>query len=322
MIIAGRITPAHAGKRSPLWATSYSPEDHPRPCGEKAAKQARQSAARGSPPPMRGKVQPEFFADAAARITPAHAGKRAHLIKRLVHQLDHPRPCGEKSLCPPPSPVCPGSPPPMRGKADRVYVDRRRGGITPAHAGKSRSDIRTYIRCQDHPRPCGEKPSTTLRLFSSIGSPPPMRGKEPVCHHFQPSPGITPAHAGKRLARSGSGNCTWDHPRPCGEKLVYQMCSCRALGSPPPMRGKAIALLHSQFRSRITPAHAGKRVPYDIYQQQGQDHPRPCGEKIAVGVLYGAQIGSPPPMRGKVTYVLKCRFYSGITPAHAGKSWT
>ena len=75
---SARITPAHAGKRSPLWATGCSPEDHPRPCGEKRCVVLRHVRAQGSPPPMRGKVQQREQVALAAGITPAHAGKRRH----------------------------------------------------------------------------------------------------------------------------------------------------------------------------------------------------------------------------------------------------
>ena len=85
---------------------------------------------------MRGKVQPEFFTDAAARITPAHAGKSDADLRATAQCKDHPRPCGEKLysvvLFSPKS----GSPPPMRGKVDEIARQKRDGGITPAHAGK------------------------------------------------------------------------------------------------------------------------------------------------------------------------------------------
>ena len=94
----------------------------------------------------------------------------------------------------------------------------------------------------------------------------------------------------------------------------------RCAGSPPPMRGKASPGRRLHCAARITPAHAGKSVPYDIYRQQGQDHPRPCGEKIETNMKDWAKQGSPPPMRGKAGTAIPPRVGAGITPAHAGKS--
>ena len=50
---------------------------------------------------------------------------------------DHPRVCGEKTAFTSESELSAGSPPRMRGKAERVNVPRRFGRITPAYAGKS-----------------------------------------------------------------------------------------------------------------------------------------------------------------------------------------
>ena len=71
---------------------------------------------------------------------------------------------------------------------------------------------------------------------------------------------ITPAHAGKRRhCRSAVGTYR-DHPRPCGEKCIWLLRQRRRPGSPPPMRGKALLPAELEARSRITPAHAGKRL--------------------------------------------------------------
>ena len=70
--------------------------------------------------------------------------------------------------------------------------------------------------------------------------------------------GITPAYAGKRYAFRLSFFVKRDHPRLCGEKDYAQNCRYCVKGSPPPMRGKAIALSKSPAKRRITPAYAGK----------------------------------------------------------------
>ena len=134
---AQRITPAHAGKRGSCGAHTRSYRDHPRPCGEKGKRPSPRSHARGSPPPMRGKVTATRANVPLGRITPAHAGKSMERQRIRARYGDHPRPCGEKFHAVTHRPDGKGSPPPMRGKAlfdggeDLLY------GITPAHAGKS-----------------------------------------------------------------------------------------------------------------------------------------------------------------------------------------
>ena len=53
--VAGRITPACAGKRSAYNGLSVNVRDHPRMCGEKLPGAALVSSTSGSPPHVRGK---------------------------------------------------------------------------------------------------------------------------------------------------------------------------------------------------------------------------------------------------------------------------
>ena len=140
-------------------------------------------------------------------------------------------------------------------------------------------------------------------LFSStsIGSPPPMRGKEDqsltacICHR------ITPAYAGKS---SGLWNREWkrkDHPRLCGEKLP--------------------TYIEAYLLSGITPAYAGKSRVIGRSDDTKKDHPRLCGEKFVGEMLRKIVEGSPPPMRGKGPHRAAFQRSSRITPAYAGKSF-
>ena len=131
------ITPAYAGKRWYAQNSSCQCQDHPRLCGEKMCDVQSANRAEGSPPPMRGKVCDSSHAINTFRITPAYAGKSVIPPALLGCPWDHPRLCGEKCT----GRVCnqqiPGSPPPMRGKANFVGAPPSRLGITPAYAGKS-----------------------------------------------------------------------------------------------------------------------------------------------------------------------------------------
>ena len=156
------------------------------------------SQLKGSPPRMRGNAIRERNARQRQRITPAHAGKSPGELRNRRGVGDHPRACGEKSLPFALDGHFIGSPPRMRGKEKRVRREVERGGITPAHAGKSCQDPRTSDPPRDHPHACGEKRFAMQFKHCHEGSPPRMRGKVKTAIDAAIGSGITPAHAGKR----------------------------------------------------------------------------------------------------------------------------
>ena len=91
---------------------------------------------------------------------------------------------------------------------------------------------------QDHPRVCGEKYIKNFMGYSTLGSPPRMRGKGASSRRIRAEAGITPAYAGKRKSRIPIFPDTEDHPRVCGEKAVQPYLQAAMEGSPPRMRGK------------------------------------------------------------------------------------
>ena len=105
----------------------------------------------------------------------------------------------------------------------------------------------------------------------------------------------------------------------CGEKCATRWQKPKALGSPPRMRGKAVAIFRQLHHGRITPAYAGKSDPEKQPGAARWDHPRVCGEKKRLQPTITAQPGSPPRVRGKVPYVSMAALAQGITPAYAGK---
>ena len=134
------ITPACAGKRSSGTLMSKSCRDHPRVCGEKSTRRFLGSAVTGSPPRVRGKVLVLPFPSNTRRITPACAGKsEVNWIFLQIHR-DHPRVCGEKQPKLKEKLTQIGSPPRVRGKVLYLYLLLGHIRITPACAGKSRSD--------------------------------------------------------------------------------------------------------------------------------------------------------------------------------------
>ena len=146
-----------------------------------------------------------------------------------------------------------------------------------------------------------------------------MRGKVARWMLILKRCGITPAHAGKSYHRTTEQSFEQDHPRACGEKFAFGAKLVRSLGSPPRMRGKARNSVRSLLRTRITPAHAGKRIMPLKARQSQRDHPRACGEKLIDEIQIEFNSGSPPRMRGKAAYFGGPHAQVRITPAHAGK---
>ena len=72
--------------------------------------------------------------------------------------------------------------------------------------------------------------------------------------------------------------------------------------------------------TRHFPAHAGKSVFSNSLAIVDGDHPRTCGEKTNIILNALIIVGSPPHMRGKALSTRYHTPFSGITPAHAGKS--
>ena len=106
----------------------------------------------------------------------------------------------------------------------------------------------------------------------------------------------------------------------CGEKIVDGFHRYTVMGSPLRVRGKVAQDRGHAVRAGITPARAGKSVYIDSISQPARDHPRLCGEKGTLSLLRARNIGSPPPVRGKVKGGRRGRRNLGITPACAGKS--
>ena len=140
LITGFRITPAYAGKSSPIEYNAIIPQDHPRLCGEKILTTRFLIILIGSPPPMRGKGLTECLAGVACGITPAYAGKRSAGDCPMYRPWDHPRLCGEKRNAHTLFPYSLGSPPPMRGKGNSQTPEKFKERITPAYAGKRLSN--------------------------------------------------------------------------------------------------------------------------------------------------------------------------------------
>ena len=92
---------------------------------------------------MRGKAPHNRVFLQQSGITPAYAGKSGLICKEFQKFWDHPRLCGEKFPPPKSSASAWGSPPPMRGKDEKITLEGMTSRITPAYAGK-----RSAVSCK------------------------------------------------------------------------------------------------------------------------------------------------------------------------------
>ena len=247
---------------------------------------------RGKPPSLRQSVD-------IARITPAGAGKTLSLAQLMCTSGDHPRRCGENPSATASASSTPGSPPQVRGKPIAAAIGPDAVGITPAGAGKTKNLLDAKEAGWDHPRRCGENGHCCTCRWFCQGSPPQVRGKPQAARSFARGTGITPAGAGKTKNLLDAKEAGWDHPRRCGENVLYRFLCSLFQGSPPQVRGKLIHIPPSSQGKRITPAGAGKTIPYRFLCWDFWDHPRRCGENVHRMRPSTRMPGSPPQVRGK-----------------------
>ena len=192
-----------------------------------------------------------------------------------------------------------GSPPQVRGKQPAPCRRVPHRGITPAGAGKTRLCGGLSARPEDHPRRCGENYVKNFMGYSTVGSPPQVRGK---LNRNEPAAGltrITPAGAGKTKTHQTAFLFARDHPRRCGENRSVKSRMMSARGSPPQVRGKHAAFMNELQSNGITPAGAGKTSATTQLPRIYRDHPRRCGENFRGFFRVSAERGSPPQVRGK-----------------------
>jgi len=187
-------------------------------CGEEVFPLQERDIEHGSPPRVRGGAPARHTPLASARITPACAGRRCTRAAGLRRQGDHPRVCGEEGTWNSKSAPKQGSPPRVRGGVNRLKEIAGIPRITPACAGRSKSDRKDCGHRRDHPRVCGEeRPCRWKRRFYR-GSPPRVRGGADGGLALVLHIGITPACAGRRTCSAGGTRTAGDHPRVCGEE--------------------------------------------------------------------------------------------------------
>ena len=92
------------------------------------------------------------------------------------------------------------------------------------------------------------------------------------------------------------------------------------VGSSPLTRGKLSNGLRSPSRPRLIPAHAGKTRGSVISRASTPAHPRSRGENASLDAHSSEPTGSSPLTRGKPVTKARAVEFSGLIPAHAGKT--
>ena len=213
-----------------------------------------------------------------------------------------------------------GSSPLTRGKHDEVAVDGSRGGLIPAHAGKTYRYRQTKRLSGAHPRSRGENSTRTRVLRGVVGSSPLTRGKHQGGGRRRRRMGLIPAHAGKTvLARLGGADAE-AHPRSRGENTLPSWPPTPCEGSSPLTRGKRVAVFYGLLLSGLIPAHAGKTSRATSITNTAAAHPRSRGENRPTRLSTASRLGSSPLTRGKPYCGCGPADLGGLIPAHAGKT--
>ena len=292
------IIPAYAGSTDKPVSTGKNDGDHPRVCGEHPYLVKSPSPSLGSSPRMRGAHCVLVVQRERRGIIPAYAGSTLADTIRRSALGDHPRVCGEHFGGGAWWFVVLGSSPRMRGAQQDVAALRVAVGIIPAYAGSTGTSYRLPLCSGDHPRVCGEHSTIREAMRSGWGSSPRMRGALEGRELLVDVGGIIPAYAGSTATRPRASSPSRDHPRVCGEHLILALHRPCPLGSSPRMRGARVDVKRGGQRVGIIPAYAGSTRTVSGPTSTARDHPRVCGEHMAVYDELTIRSGSSPRMRG------------------------
>ena len=131
-----------------------------------------------------------------------------------------------------------GSSPLTRGKPRLDEADFNRGGLIPAHAGKTMLEAPVMRLRRAHPRSRGENLPVPSVEVAVSGSSPLTRGKRGQVSSGTLPQGLIPAHAGKTMTGGSPAVSTPAHPRSRGENAVFLIPLVYTVGSSPLTRGK------------------------------------------------------------------------------------
>ena len=314
------LIPAHAGKTVATARLRRSSRAHPRSRGENDPPTASIADRMGSSPLTRGKHVDVLPGTYRLGLIPAHAGKTHAPGVRAAAYRAHPRSRGENSAHQQDTARETGSSPLTRGKRNDRARKGARGGLIPAHAGKTPCSGRRPGMLRAHPRSRGENSWTLVSTRAITGSSPLTRGKPAQHLVAQLLEGLIPAHAGKTAPAVTSWSPATAHPRSRGENMCSSQATWRRVGSSPLTRGKPVRAGISPNKLGLIPAHAGKTPSAAAQRGTARAHPRSRGEnRLVMRELWESE-GSSPLTRGKHEEPQARGPRQGLIPAHAGKT--
>ena len=153
-----------------------------------------------------------------------------------------------------------------------------------------------------------------------MGSSPRMRGTPIQGGEKLNTLGLIPAYAGNTYNAHPCFGHVGDHPRVRGEHGFVNARRVHGLGSSPRMRGTHDNGDMVHAAPGIIPAYAGNTEFETCFTDDGQDHPRVCGEHSGGLPALLRLRGSSPRMRGTLVERLVGRGLVGIIPAYAGNT--
>ena len=214
----------------------------------------------------------------------------------------------------------PGSSPLTRGKPRLDETGLQRGGLIPAHTGKTPTRAVRAGPVAAHPRSRGENGLVVPWAVVRHGSSPLTRGKLATSRIRRRRRRLIPAHAGKTGPGSSSTGTRRAHPRSRGENWAWLIEYGDPAGSSPLTRGKHVGEIAARDHRGLIPAHAGKTSPTATWPPPCPAHPRSRGEnRSPSGVRVGFG-GSSPLTRGKRSAGCRSPVRRRLIPAHAGKT--
>ena len=195
-----------------------------------------------------------------------------------------------------------------------------RHGLIPAHAGKTVSGSPWGGGRGAHPRSRGENSDDRTDANRRPGSSPLTRGKPSASVVPSTRVGLIPAHAGKTPCSRARSASLPAHPRSRGENCLAPPRGPTESGSSPLTRGKLHLLAQVRRVGGLIPAHAGKTPGSSRAKPSSRAHPRSRGENAAGIASVALTQGSSPLTRGKRRPTGSSSRWSGLIPAHAGKT--
>ena len=125
---------------------------------------------------------------------------------------------------------------------------------------------------------CGKDKRLKKLVITLLGSPPHVREGQSVNLQGMQSSRITPACAGRTIMELNQFSLSRDHPRSRGKDLSKLISLSMFVGSPPLAREGLTDKTKTKFKSRITPARAGRTDYCPFGNYVCQDHPRSRGK--------------------------------------------